>query len=357
MSKSTLEMARDLLAMNIYPVPVKAGTKMPPMAGWPDLRLTIDDLPTHFSNGNSLGLLLGIKPRPICDVDLDCPEALAVARMFEHPKTDRISGRASSRNSHYFFELPEEFDSEKFEDPILKKQKQRATIIELRGPGGQTVVPPSMHESGERRHWEREGEFGVTTHAELSKWVRKTGAAALLIRYWPRGHETRFALAGMLGRAGWNEKEAVEFVSAVVRIAQPENREAKAEVRNTYEQLKQGEESFGRPKLIELLGEHGKLIVRTVIKWLGIEQSSSGLITNDDGTIKPIVANAITMLKTTPCWEGVLAYNELTLFVEKLKPAPWEDYGGSAWLDHDDIKLTEYFQRRGLFINSSRQAA
>lgn len=365
--QSILDAALETLALNIYPLPILKGTKKPPMKEWQRVRLTLDDLPEYFGNGhdNQLGWVLGIEPRPICDVDVDCQEARAVAQLVAGPKTNRVLGRPSAPTSHYFFELPEEFASEKFEDLVAKKEKKsKPMLIELRGRGGQTVVAPSIHESGESRRWERNGEFGITTLVELRPWVAKIAAAALLVRYWPGGHETRQALAGMLARAGWAKEEAIEFVTAVVKIAQPENREARADVRNCYERQERGEEIFGRSKLEELLGDHGKLILRAVSKWLSLKSASSvsvvdneGLIRNGEGVIKPILANAITMLKTTPCWEGVLAYNELTLMPEKLRPAPWEDRPGKTpWSDHDDTKLAEWFQHQKLFIRSSREA-
>ena len=218
-----LDAALESLALDIYPVPIKTGTKEPPMTGWTNLRLTVDDLPSYFSNGNQIGWLLGIPPFPVADVDFDCQEALDVARHFNLPKTSRIFGRKSKPASHRLYELPEEFSSTKFKDPVLVKQKhEHPVIIELRGKGGQTVVPPSFHPLGEQVRWEQEGEFGKTTHAELRAWVAKIAAAALLIRYWPKGHETRQALAGMLARAGWPEKDTAEFVCAVLRVTQPE---------------------------------------------------------------------------------------------------------------------------------------
>jgi putative DNA primase/helicase len=227
-------------------------------------------------------------------------------------------------------------------------------IVEIRGRGCQTVVPPSIHESGEQIEWEWEGEFGKTTLTELRRWVAKIAAAALLVRYWQRGHETRHALAGMLARSGWAQKDTAEFVSAVVQVAQPDNKEAQADVRNCYDRLVRGAEIFGRPKLTELLGEQGKLILREVAKWLDLE-TSSGLIVNEDGTARAIVANAITLLKTSPCWQDVLAYNELTLSPVKVKSTPWGEETG-PWTDNDDTKLTEWFQRHNLFIDSSKKA-
>jgi predicted P-loop ATPase len=87
---------------------------------------------------------------------------------------------------------------------------------------------------------------------------------------------------------------------------------------------------------------------------------SAGLITSDNEKVVPLLANAITTLKSSPCWQGVLAFNELTLMPVKRKPAPWEPgtTPGTTmpWADHDDTKLAEWFERRGLFIKSSRLA-
>ena len=275
MQHDVLEAARDFLARDIYSIPIRPRSKCPAIADWTNARLGLDDLSEHFSNGHGLGVLLGIQPRVIGDVDLDCIEALAVRPLITGPVTERIFGRKSKPLSHFLYELPEPFDRVYFEDPVLKKQDPhaKATLIELRGQGGQTVVPPSVHESGEQITWERAGEFGKTTLAALHAWVAKIAAAALLVRYWPRGHETRHALAGMLGRAGWDKEAAAEFVLAVLRAAQPDTRrgEVRADVRACYDRLEQDQDVFGKPKLIELLGEHGPLIVRTVILWLNIQ--------------------------------------------------------------------------------------
>ena len=61
-----LAAARATLALDIFPLPVKARTKRPPMSGWQNLRLTVDDLPEHFVDGNGLGWLLGIQAASDC---------------------------------------------------------------------------------------------------------------------------------------------------------------------------------------------------------------------------------------------------------------------------------------------------
>ena len=349
-----LDAARDTLALDIWPVPNKPSKKRPPMLGWQNLRLTIDDLQEHFSNGNGLGWLLGIKPRPIADVDIDCGEAVAVSSLIPLLKTNRIFGRLSNPCSHYLYELPEEFESKSFKDPLRNGTDKYPVIIELRGRGGQTVVPPSVHPSGEQIKWEHEGDFGKTTLNVLQILVAKIAAASLLVRYWPRGHETRHALTGMLARAGWTEEATAEFVCAILRVAQPENREGRADVYNSYLRLKRGDEVAGRPTLEERLGENGKLIVRTVAEWLGLKEhhaARSGLILNNNGKIRPLLANAITVLREDSQWKGVLAFNEFSLYVVTQKATPWGKPAGENWTDTDDIRTSEWLQHHGILVN------
>ena len=59
-------------------VPVPAGQKGAILEGWPQLRLVAADVPGAFEAGANIGILNGA-PSQIIDVDLDCPEALAIA--------------------------------------------------------------------------------------------------------------------------------------------------------------------------------------------------------------------------------------------------------------------------------------
>lgn len=274
--ESTLDAAMELLAQDMWPVVVRPRSKKALREGWPEIRYQLDQLAAEFTNGENLGVLLGVKPRPKADVDFDCDEALAVRPFIAGPPTERVFGRRSKPASHMLFEVEDEFDSTAFKDPVLTERDPHAKsmLVELRGRGGQTVIPPSMHESGEPIRWERKGSFGQTTCAQLHRWVAKIAAAALLVRRWQRGHETRFAVAGWLARAGWPEAEAAEFACAVLRVAQPDtgSREVRGDVRACYERVERNEEVFGRPKLAELLGEHGQLVVQTISSWLGLQR-------------------------------------------------------------------------------------
>lgn len=350
---SVLSAVRDSLALSIYSVPVKIGAKKPCCGdNWQDARFKVDELKERFGNGENFGWLLGIKPRPIVDVDLDCQEALAVSMLIQGPKTQRISGHKSNPRSHYFFELPGVAGTNKFLDPFRKKKEEQPMLIELRGAGCQTIVPPSQHVSGELYEWYEEGEFGKSSYAELLRWTSKIAAAALFIRYWQPRHDARLALIGMLAHAEWPEAETLEFASAVIRIADAEDlKEVKGNVANCYRRVEGESEAFGAPKLREMLGERGKLIIKTITDWLGLNSSSpSGMILTEKGTIKPILANAITALKNDTRWEGVIGLNEFSLHIMTRKDTPWGKPAGEKWSDVDDIDTSEWLQHRGVIV-------
>jgi hypothetical protein len=137
-----LDAARWYLARGYAPIPVPAGTKVPVLKGWTDLRLSQNDLPAHFNGTGNIGVLLGEPSGWLVDVDLDCEEAVALAPTFL-PPTGATSGRPGKPSSHWWY-ICEGAKTRKHQDPASKKM-----IVELRSTGAQTVVGPSMHPSGE----------------------------------------------------------------------------------------------------------------------------------------------------------------------------------------------------------------
>jgi predicted P-loop ATPase len=77
------------------------------------------------------------------------------------------------------------------------------------------------------------------------------------------------------------------------------------------------------------------------------------LIVGENGKPKALLQNAILMLRHAPEWAGVLAYNEFSLFVTTLKPAPWpQSIIGKNWTDDDDTRTTGWLQTNGIFVTS-----
>jgi hypothetical protein len=131
----------------IVPIPVRA--KGPIIRQWQTRTFPATDFP----EGGNVGVILGPRSGELVDIDLDCPEALALADLYL-PVTRAEFGRASKPRSHRLYVAPRAvFDV--FGDPLTK-----ATLLELRARGQdgtsehQTVIPPSAHPSGEAIEWQ-----------------------------------------------------------------------------------------------------------------------------------------------------------------------------------------------------------
>jgi hypothetical protein len=138
----SLVWAREYCRRGLPVVPIPAGQKAPRIAGWPDLRLGLDDLKQHFETECNVGVILD----ELSDSDLDCPEAVTLADLYL-PATRAIFGRPSKPKSHRLYVAPGAV-YERFVDPLTGD-----TLLELRtGRGHQTLFPPSVT-GGERREW------------------------------------------------------------------------------------------------------------------------------------------------------------------------------------------------------------
>lgn len=127
-------------------VPIPAGQKGPVARGWQTRTWS----PADFPPGGNVGLILGPPSGELVDVDLDCPEALALADLYL-VTTGAEFGRPSKPRSHRLYIAPGAVYAT-FADP-----SDGSTLLELRAPGRdggahQTLVPPSTAD-GEQRAW------------------------------------------------------------------------------------------------------------------------------------------------------------------------------------------------------------
>lgn len=276
--------AREYIARGYAPIPVPARSKNPDRAGWQNERHTLDDVDRVFEVGGNVGLLLGERSNGLVDVDLDCDEAIAAASYFL-PQTERWHGHASRRSSHAWYVTDEpSLRRVQFVDPTRKDEKGKAcTLVELRATGNQTVVPPSVHPSGEPLIWEADGDPAPVTAAALKSAVAKTAACALIAYRWPNGarHDAALALAGVLLRGGMAPHDAEHFVEAVSRVAgDDEWRDRLRCVSDTVQAIASGEPATGGPRLETLLPD-GPAVVAKLREWLGLAagmESATGVL-------------------------------------------------------------------------------
>jgi Bifunctional DNA primase/polymerase, N-terminal len=122
-------------------IPVRSKQKAPTVSNWQN-RHPNDFDPAEFSGETNVGLVLGKNSGGLVDIDLDCEEALAIAPIFL-PTTGFKFGRSSKPNSHHFYRCP---TSQK---TVRLTGTDGRTLLECRGDGAQTVVPPSTPATGE----------------------------------------------------------------------------------------------------------------------------------------------------------------------------------------------------------------
>ena len=245
--------------------------------GWQKRRYTDADIAMLPLDAN-LGLLLGVASGGLVDVDLDCAEARALADVFLSP-TGMRHGRPSAPESHRFYTgaLPP-LRTKRYKDPTAAKGDKKC-LVELRSgsevSASQTMIPPSIHPSGEKLAWVGGSVYGEPARIEivaLQTAVAQLAVASLLANHFPsvgQRHEFALALGGMLLRGGLSEHEAHRLVYEVARVGGSADATARAAtVRSTARRIAVGEAVTGRTRLAEIIGDGGDRIVDSVAKWL-----------------------------------------------------------------------------------------
>jgi hypothetical protein len=121
-----------------------------------------------------------------------------------------------------------------------------------------TVVPPSVHVTGESIEWATCDTLGVTTRAELVDALSSMAICASVVPHHVEGNrnEVVLALGGTLLRAGKSEQAVLRLVSALCDHTGDEEKQARLEtVRNTAIRVRAGKPVTQFRRLRELLGE------------------------------------------------------------------------------------------------------
>jgi hypothetical protein len=260
-------------------IPVPRRRKDPGRRGWEALRITEEEIPDYWYNGQNIGVLCGKPSGWRVDVDLDAGEAVKIA--FRFLPATLTSGRKSRPHSHCWYVAPST-ESADWKDVDGKK------LVELRSTGRQTLVAPSTHPDGDEYVWHSEAGLRMVeiNAAELKESCRELATAALIARHVPpegSRHDYAMALAGFVLRDGRMETGlALKVLKAAWHAAGADSQEALRDlesiVSDTTKNLEAGEHVVGGPTL----EEYAPGIVRLFCKWWGWERKAQPEIKEEE---------------------------------------------------------------------------
>ncbi|WP_020473433.1 DUF3987 domain-containing protein [Zavarzinella formosa] len=313
------------------PIPRQGGWKSPVILKWQQLRPTVDDLPRLFPArpACNIGLLLGEPSEGLIDVDLDAPEAIRAGNLLL-PKTGWISGRRGKPRSHWWYRVGA--PPQKASDKFLDVDEGKTCLVELRSTGGQTVVPPGIHISGEAIEWDEHGELPLIELPVLRRAVTLTAGVALLARHWPgpgSRQDAFLALAGALCRDGFSHQEAGRVCSALACVTGDEEGDRRLKVLHaSFEKGALGLPITGWTTLGKLLVSDGPGVIRAILgMWKGI----AGVVGNRS-LFDENLANS----------RGILNYGDCGNSGKPVGENPAED-GGDPWPELVEIDESRAF--------------
>ncbi len=310
---ASLVEARTYIQKGWNPTPLIPGRKNARLLDWQRTRIDASNVEEHIQPGDPLGLVLGKLSNGLIDVDLDCSEAVHAGQLLLSA-TELRHGRASRPESHRFYVCEPLPDT----DRITRSDPLGGMILEVRGTGHQTMVPPSVHPSGEPLVWHQFGEPARVERDAFLEQVDRTAAVALLARHWPgpgNHHDTTLALSGGLARAGWSEEEVVAFVVAVCTVAGDthELNDRITAARSTVTAHEAGQHTTGWQRLREEYFD--PKVVAKVREWLGLES-----FPDDDRPRIQVTAGNLDKV-TQRAWDALAAANDPpTLFRRSNRP-------------------------------------
>ena len=260
------------------PIPIRNGAKSPHISAWTHKRwTTVDEVRTafdrwHADGASGVGLVLGEASGNLVDVDMDHPMAIRLRDNFL-PHTPMQSGRAGRPRSHRWYRCETNLPGFR-----AYKMPDKSVSVEIRSDSRhQTVVPPTVHPSGEEYRWEG-AEWAEPASVDgrvLALQVALLAMGAVLLENWPgKGgrHEAYLALAGGLLRFGYQgvhpywERNLPVVISALADVTHDDDG---AETRvaqvmdSTLKRLREDGIATGFGKLAEIIGvDHAEMVRR-----------------------------------------------------------------------------------------------
>src|SRR5215204_997999 len=247
----TRRAAERCLRAGLAVIPVPAGEKNPNRQGWQRERHSLEDIPHLWSNGQGVGILWGEPSGGRVDIDLDWPEA-RIAASYILPPTCTF-GRPGAPESHRVYQVT---------DTIPKTTRYKIggdgddrSVVEVLSTGAQSLVPPSLHDSGEHREWYQERRAAEVEGAPLMEGVADSTTAALIARNWPgqgARHDYVLAATGYVARHLSRDRAERTMEAAIAASGDEEANGRLRDVRDTLEKVAADTPTTGGPTLDEL---------------------------------------------------------------------------------------------------------
>lgn len=253
-------------------IPYQPKTKGPTglaAVNWPAKFLDRSD---QYQADTNYGALLGVEIEPgrfLVDVDFDWNEGLVLSRKLL-PSTAFAFGRGDRKVTHAFYTADTPLPSYRYDDVSGK------CLVELRcakrngSLGLQTMLPPSVHPSGEVITFAIDKEIShasdidrrVALYAVACALLYNLGAKSLT-------HDIRLALAGFLLQNGLNEEETLAVCEAVAEATGNDVSDVRLTVESTAQRVAAREPVKGKAVLLTALGDKGKQLLARIREWLG----------------------------------------------------------------------------------------
>lgn len=277
--ESAASAARYYWSLGIEPIPLSSYREGPRRAYGAPITWTAQEIDRQFREIENVGLALGERSGNLIDVDLAWVEASLVSMdtMEDLPPFGRRSVRFSHRLA--IGQLPNW--TVRFKIPAAAAHlfnSKSLTVLALRGNRHLTMVPPSIHPSGERLQWE----FGLdeVPKVDSDQLIRDAGLTAFLAvvgRVYPQMPRDRddvcMALAAALLLAGHHAGDVDVYVERVAWIGGDEQFACRGNTANAaLFRLWKGDDIGGLPDLCEQLGIEP--MTDTLREWLGFDYDS-----------------------------------------------------------------------------------
>ena len=186
-------------------------SKKPLDVNWPDEGKSREQA---LATKGNLGLLLGSKS-DVMDVDLDCREAKGLAELLLQKPFAQFD-RGTSDSGHYLFRASSFGPTQRF-----SCSGPKSTLVELRGDGSQTMIPPSIHPDGNRVDFtDFDQAAPEVEYDDLLKSVSFLAACSEVAQLWVSGrrHELALSFSGLCLKQGVDPQLLVNIIQRICKI-------------------------------------------------------------------------------------------------------------------------------------------